>query len=305
MSVALRKIECEPLRALPQDAPRSLHVTLAYNPEAGNFSASELTQLRDVLEQAGHIVTVQNSLEFRFPAHPARIDLACIVGGDGTARTVINRSRADVGDTVYCVYPAGTVNLVAREAGYRARPASLVRRLNSGADPKQHFLGEVNGKAFLSCASVGIDSAVVNAVNPAIKRRFGRLAYAVALLEQLWRWPRPRITVTVDGQSHAAQAVYICKSRYYAGPWVLDDRANLCADTFQVLLLDRAGRRDMVRLFLSAVISRRIANPRWRRLTARTVEISAPEGLPIQADGDIVAMTPASVRIAPEPLSFL
>lgn len=288
----------------PDEDDRPRRIVLACNPSAGNYSPRALAQLRAALEQAGHAVTVVDSLEFKLPPTPGEVDVACIVGGDGTARTVIDRNRDTASHAVFCVYPAGTVNLLAREAGYPAGARDFARRIASPDAAARHFLGEVDGQAFLCCASAGPDSAVVARVSPALKQRFGRLAYLIALLGQLRHWTRQPMRITADGVEHAAEAVFICKGRYYAGPWVIDDAADLRADRFRVLLLARARRRDMLRLALSAVISRRLADRRWQRLSAREVRIATCDAVPIQADGDILAMTPATLRIVSEPLSF-
>jgi diacylglycerol kinase family enzyme len=286
------------------DEQRPLQIVLAYNPEAGNFSLRRLARLRARLEQAGHAVTMADSLAFRVPPVAGEVDLVCIVGGDGTVRTVIGQNRDAADNAAYCVYPSGTVNLLAREAGYPDGARAFVRRISRSGATGEHFLGELNGQAFLCCASVGPDSAVVARVSPALKQRFGRFAYVIALLRQMKDWPRPRMRVTVDGAGHDAEAVFICKGRYYAGPWVIDDAADLRSGHFRVVLLDRARRRDFLRLALSAIISRRLADPRWQRFSAQEVEISTACALPIQADGDILATTPGVIRIVPEPVSF-
>lgn len=288
----------------PGKAIRPRRIVLAYNPVAGSFSPRKLARLRAALERAGHAVTTADSLEYRVPPEPGESELACIVGGDGTARTVIGRNRETARNAAYCVFPSGTVNLLAREAGYPAGARAFVRRIAEPVDAAQHFLGEIDGQAFLCCASIGPDSAVVARASPVLKQRFGRLAYVIALLSQLRDWPRQRMRVTIDGTCHEAEAVFICKGRYYAGPWVIDDAADLRSDRFRVLLLDRARRRDMLRLALSAVISRRLADKHWLRISAREIEVAAPFAVPIQADGDILAVTPATIRIAPDSLSF-
>ncbi|MBU6266844.1 MAG: hypothetical protein KGN34_04830 [Sphingomonadales bacterium] len=159
-------------------APR--RVVLACNPHAGGYSARKLDALRAALERAGHVVRVEDSLAYRLPAAVDAAHLTCMVGGDGTARMVIARNRETAQATAYCIFPAGTVNLLAREAGYRAQGGALVRRLREGRQ-RRHFFGELDGQPFLCCASVGIDSIVVDRVTAGAKRRFGKLAYVLAL----------------------------------------------------------------------------------------------------------------------------
>ena len=68
--------------------------------------------------------------------------------------------------------------------------------------------------------------------------------------------------------------------------------------------MPRARRRDMLRLAISAVISPALGDNRWVRVSGRLITVSGAADMPIQADGDVVAATPATISIAPAPLHF-
>lgn len=291
-------------------------VALVYNPHAGHFDAAVLAHWQTALEAAGHAVVRIDSLAYARAPQRHRADVVCIVGGDGTARMVVAAGLASScpPSQRYALLPAGTVNLIAREAGCTMRPDALLAALAADAPGTPHYLGLLDGAPFLCCASVGPDSAVVARVTPQAKRRWGRAAYVLAALAQAWHWPRPDLRVRLDGVVHRAQAAFVLKGRFYAGPWTLDPLADLRRAELRVLLLPRARRRDIVRLALSAMISPRLADPAWQRLSARTVTIEGPAdrasglpitSLPIQADGDIVGQTPARFSLATAPIRFL
>lgn len=287
----------QPTRPAPEQC-----VALAYNPQAGGYSRRRLEGLRLALEVEGHRVRCVNSLDLDLSDDAVKI--VCAFGGDGTAREAIGANAASARQAAWCVYPSGTINLIAREAGYRANPRTFARRLATPT-PRAHHHGTIAGHTFLCCASAGPDAEAVARVSPRLKRRVGRLAYPLALLPLLWRWPRHRLRLTIDGIAHEAEAVFVLKGRFYAGPWTLDPMAALTSDAFRVLLLPRARRRDFARLALMALISPRLADPAWLRLAARKVCIDGPAGLPIQADGDILATTPATIALADLPVTFL
>ena len=294
--------------ALPVSPPgprRRLRVALAYNPVSGGFSARRLRRLRDALEHAGHQVRCQPACDFTMNDPAGAVDVICAFGGDGTARDLVMQNWGAAGRATYCVYPAGTINLIAREAHYPADIASFVGMIGQDAEAGRHYVGRIGAQVFLCCASVGPDAEAVARVSPALKRRIGRLAYVVAMAGLLWHWPRHRFAITVDGARHEAEAVFICKGRYYAGPFVLDDRASLADDSFRVLTLPRARRRDFARLALGAVLGGMGSDPAWLRLSGRCVTIAGPAGRPVQTDGDVLETTPATITIAAEPLRFL
>jgi len=311
------------------DGPR---VALVYNPQSGHFSPPVLAELTAAFEASGRQVICYDSLSF-CAIDEGPFDIICMLGGDGTARTVIsanwpvgswpaqnraaqnrtahNRAGAnwadwpEAGAARFCTYPAGTINLVAREAGYPQQVAAFVRRCLSQAEERRHFVGRLGDQLFQCCASVGPDAVAVARVSARVKRRFGRLAYGVAVAGMLRHWHRHRLDVTVDGHSFAAEAVFVCKGRYYAGAWMLDSAADLAEDSFRVLALPRARRRDLARLALAVVVHKGFADKRWLRMSARAVRIGGTLGLPVQADGDVVAATPVDMAINPVPLPFL
>jgi diacylglycerol kinase (ATP) len=306
MARALRKAVAMPF-PLPSASEKpcgaSKRIVLAYNPTSGNFCASAMARLRSALERAGHDVSCQNSREFRFAPHD-KVDLVCAYGGDGTARTVVGMNGPRAAQAPYCVFPSGTINLLAREAGYPGDTRNFARLIDQRAPAPCHF-GLIDDEAFLCCASVGPDAAAVAQVSEWLKRRIGRLAYGVAALRQMWRWPRQMFTITVDGRAITGEAMFVCKGRYYAGPWVIDEQAALSSDSFRVLIMPRARRRDMVQLALSAIIHPSLGNKAWHRMPGREIRIESDHPAPIQADGDIVAQTPATLSISPFSLNFL
>ena len=283
----------------------SLRVALVYNPKAGNFRQDDIARLGAAFARRGSAVSCHDSLSFRLDALAPRPDLVCISGGDGTVRTVMNANGQAAHDTSFCIHPTGTINLIAREVGYPSDPENLAKAMTGQRPARLHYGGDVDGHSFLCCATVGPDSRAVAGVSPALKARWGGLAYAIAFGRLLWNWPRDQVAVTIDGDTLRGEAVMIFKGRYYAGPWVLDDKADITSDQFRVLVMPSARRRDYARLILSALLGQALADPRWHRRSARQVALASSRPVPIQADGDVIATTPASVTIAPRPLHFL
>jgi len=109
----------------------------------------------------------------------------------------------------------------------------------------------------------------------------------------------------VDGKVLEGEALFVCNGRFYAGPWMIDREASLHKDSFQVLILPRAGRRDLIQLGLAAMIHPALGSRHWHRQSARAIGIDGPEGIAVQADGDIIGATPSRIRLAPFFLNFL
>lgn len=304
--------------AAAPDLPR--RVVLACNPRAGHFREDRVASLRAALAAQGIAATVIDSLVYAADPARHRADAVGVVGGDGTARLVADAIAAAGLDPLLFVVPAGTVNLIARETGTAdATPAGLAAALRDPACRALHRVARLDAdgpaaddttSTFLCCASIGPDSAVVSAVTDAAKCRWGRMAYVLAMAALLWRWPRHRLAVTVDGTTCMAEAAFVLKGRFYAGPWQLDPDAALDSAALHLVLLPRARRRDVARLALSALLgplAARLgcADPAWIRLAAHDIHIASDQPLPVQADGDAVATTPVRFSLATAPMRFV
>jgi diacylglycerol kinase family enzyme len=123
-----------------------------------------------------------------------RAGVVAVVGGDGSQRTAAS-VLAD-SSTVLAPVPGGTVNLLARVLGIDSVEAAA-DAIGDGVR-RTIDLGVVEGETFVLNASSGYDADVIDNVDDASKR-WGRLGYFVAGVQQL-REARPRrVTVTVDG----------------------------------------------------------------------------------------------------------
>ncbi len=202
-------------------------------------------------------------------------------------------------------YPLGTINLLAREAGYDPHAERFAARFLGQGERRRHFTAALGDELFLCCASAGPECAAVRGYSPALKRRFGRFAYAVAMLRVLHRWPRERLTVTANGQVAECEAVYIAKGRFFAGPFSFAPGARLTDEMLHVVTLGTARRRDYL-AFLWDLVMRRDPGARRgnRSFSAREVAIDGPAHVEVQADGDIVARLPLSARTSEATIEF-
>lgn len=253
--------------------------------------------LNRALSACGHAVSLHDSGRFRCASDAPLADLVCICGGDGTVRMVLD-SQSDLSALPpLAIYPLGTINLLARELGYPGDPAQFARRISGEGNRCLSRVAKAGGQTFLACASVGADALAVAGVSLRLKARIGRLAYVVALLRLLARWPRTTLRVAAEEGEFDAEAVFIMRGRHYAGPWSLDREAGLGQDLLHVLVLPRARRRDMAGLAWHALTGARRPRPDWRMLRTAQLRVSSAAAVPVQADGDVVASPPLDFRL--------
>ena len=279
-------------------------VQLFYNPASGSFAPARIERLARAFAALGARVLKSPSVsEPPVIAHEATH--ACIAGGDGTVRHVAMAIARSGRKLPAAIWPAGTVNLLAREGPDCASPERLAADLLGESDRREHWPVRLGETMFLACASVGPDARAVAGVSGALKRRIGRLAYAVSFLSLLRRWPRSSLTVKADGRTLACEAVFVAKGRHYAGPWSFAPRASVSDGVLHVIALHRARRRDFARFLVDLALGR---DPARRSgvtaLVTRSLSIDGSEPLPVQADGDVVASLPVRLAVAERPLHF-
>ena len=279
-------------------------VQLIGNPSAGRHKQRLIADLVRAFEELGATVHYDECGE---APPPIRDDATHVVvaAGDGTVRHVAGRIARGGHPVALSIYPAGTINLLAREAGY-PRDARDFARLVLAAEPRRrHYPVSIGDGYFFACAGVGPDSLAVARVSSRLKRGIGRLAYGAAFLGLLVEWPRHRIVLSCGEGEIECEAFYVAKGRYYAGGWSFAPKARLDEPLLHVVALKTARRRDYLRfvwtLFRGADVAK-LANVAI--LTCTSLRATAGCALPIQADGDIVGELPATMTVGEAPLVF-
>ena len=237
-------------------------VELIHNPASGTFDEFRLDVLSRAFQACGAEVRLgRTEHDGCFEIFPES-DLICVSGGDGALRLVV-ASMAKAGlSKPLCVYPAGTVNLVAREIGYSSDPELFAREVMAGflAGKSARLAAPLitsDDQPFVACISAGPDGQAVARHGPALKKRIGGAAYAWSMVRLFSDWPRLRFSLVVkapDGTTTrlGSAAFYVIKAYHYAGNWTLAPTAELASEIFHVIALTRARRRDFLR-FLGTI----------------------------------------------------
>ena len=279
-------------------------VQLFSNPGSGRHTARKIAALIRAFESLGATVVHSESAQ-GVPQIRDDADHVCIAAGDGTVRHVAGAVARSGRPVPLSIYPAGTVNLLAMEAGYPRNPRRFARMVLESEGSRPHYPVTIGDGYFFACAGVGPDAFAVARVSSSLKRQIGRLAYAAATLGLLRDWPRQTIRLTCDGGETQCEAFYVAKGRYYAGRWSFAREARVHEPTLRVVALRQARRRDYAR-FLWAVLTggdvAALANVAVFQCKTLTAVSDTP--LEIQADGDIVGNLPATMTVAEAPLVF-
>lgn len=227
-------------------------------------------------------------------------------GGDGTINEVVN-GLADASEDrrpkPLGLLPLGTANVLAGELGLEDGPLAAAKVILAGATSAIH-LGTCNDRLFAMMAGIGFDARVVAGVDPALKRRVGKAAYVYQSLVEIARHRATTYTVRVDGADYRAGSAIIANGHFYAGRYIVAPDARLDRAGFEVALFEQGRRVDALRYSTRMVLGRLSGAGDVRVVgTARVIEVDGPIGEPVQADGDIIATLPVTIRPAARTLA--
>ena len=230
--------------------------------------------------------------------HAGDVDCVVVGGGDGT----LNAAALGVIDAKLPlgILPLGTANDLARtldipfdlDAAADVIAAGKTRRID---------LGLVNGQPFFNVASIGLSAELAQKLTRDIKRRFGRLGYALVAVKVLAQARPFRATIIGDGESVRVKTLQIAvgNGRYYGGGNAVEKDAAIDDEHLDLYSLEfnRAWK-----LALMARSFRNGAHGAWREVRAvraKEFDIRTRIPRPVNADGEIVTHTPAHFSIRP------
>lgn len=281
-------------------------VLVIFNPAAGARRRRRFERVAGALAEAGIRFTVADTAA---PGHAEALAREAVAsgervvvaaGGDGTIAEVVNGIAGS--DARLGVIPIGTANVFAHELGLPFGAAAIAAALKRGGArsviPGCARFADGRARLFVQMLGVGLDAAVVASLNGALKRRIGKGAYVVEMLRQIAAWPFPRLRLMLEDRPMEGAQVIATKGRFYGGRFVLAPEAAPDAAGFSACVFERGGWRSALRAGIALPLGLLPGLPGLIRQRVAVLEIAAPEGLPVQADGDLIGTTPVVVTDA-------
>jgi len=224
------------------------------------------------------------------------VDCAIVCGGDGTmnlAAPGLMRTGLALG-----IMPMGTANDLARTLGIPGDPLRAADVILAG-HRRRIDMGSVNGRPFFNVASIGLSVELARALSPEMKRRWGRLSYAIAAFRALRRSRRFSAWITENGVTTRVKTLQIAvgNGRFYGGGTVVEETAAIDdghLDLYSLELSNVWKLALMLRTFRSG------AHGAWEEVrTARHTEFDVTTRFPrpVNADGELITETPAHFKV--------
>ena len=278
-------------------------LSLIVNPSSGGGrSARALPAVRAALGRYGLEHHVELTLDLDHARSLARGAVAAgempvAYGGDGLVAAVADAVRETGG--VLGVLPGGRGNDFARCLGLPVDPVDAVAVLADGR-PRAIDMGAAGDHSFLGIATCGFDSEANRIANSARLIR-GRFVYTYGGLRALATWRPASFTLRVDGVEHAlyGYTVSVANAPMHGGGMLIAPEASLDDGQFDVVMIADLSKRRFLRLLPTVFRGEHVRQDEVRILRGSTVELSADRPFTVYADGDPLAVLPATLRVLP------
>lgn len=287
-------------------------IALIYNPESGRRRerTASVEQLARLLRESGRAVEICPT---EAPNHATRLaadavergcDLVIAHGGDGTMNEVL---QPLVGTSVALgFWPGGTANVLAAEIHFPSSVTEVTERIIAGRTMLAS-VGKANDRYFLLMAGIGLDANVVAGVDPVMKRRLGKGAFALSTLDFMRRWNLPSVRVELDGEEVPGHFVVAGNAHSYGGGFQVTPTADLSDPYLDVCVFDSDRPVDYLKFAMAGVFGAhlKMAGVTYRKVREARITASSLEMVPVQLDGEATGALPLTLQVVPDGITLL
>ena len=247
--------------------------------------------------------------------------LIVAAGGDGTINEVANGFFQD-GEPVATgsrlgVLPTGTGGDFRRTLGIPRDPdeaaavlsAGRTRRIDAGRVTCTSADGASVVRHFVNIADAGIGGDVVHRVNNGRRVINGEVTFTLASLLTLLRWHNKPMTVAIDGKRREliAQQVVVANCQYFGGGMRVAPRAVPDDGRLDVVIAGDLGMWENLRGLSEIRKGTHLdsGHPKISHTLAKRVEVTSPERVRVDADGEQPGLLPAVFEVVPAALEVV
>ncbi len=274
---------------------------LAINPKSGRGHALKRALIaKEYFADCGFPVALVegNSVaDFRakliFELEDRSISGVVAFGGDGFIHEIIQHVVPR--EIPLGVIPCGTGNDFARSIGIYQLSLTQQLALIAQSESRSIDLGRVGSTWFAAILSSGFDTLVNERANR-MKWPKGRMRYNIAMIEKIIALRTHSYRMRLDGDSVDVEAtlVTVANGPSYGGGMKVCPDAALTDGLFDVMVLARVSRRELLKVFPKVYTGRHVGHPAVTFYRCREIEITGSGSS--FADGEPISSLPLTAQ---------
>ncbi|RZK78419.1 MAG: diacylglycerol kinase, partial [Methylobacterium sp.] len=226
----------------------------------------------------------------------AKPDLLILGGGDGTISGLVDLMVGH--DVVLGVLPLGTANSFSRSLGIPPTVEGAVEVIRAG-HRRRIDLGMIDGDYFANCAAMGISPQIAETVPHGLKKVLGKVGYLSWAAYQFARFEPFTLIVEDEEGEHRLRVVEVRISNgpYHGGTWLVDE-ASVSSGEIVVQAVTGHYKRKLVENWATSFLGFKARHHQTVSFAGKSLKVRTEPPLPISIDGEVLAHTPITARIA-------
>lgn len=229
-----------------------------------------------------------------------KVEAVFTLGGDGTAMEVIT-AMAEGGPPVG-ILPGGTGNVLVRSLGIPLRVRHAVRALLQGHVLRLDLGRLADGRHFAIGLGVGLDEAMIAGASRMMKKRTGIFAYVWSAVRAGVRLEQFQVRLTVDGTVYERRATSVLIANLgsvLGGLIKFGDNIMHDDGVLQACVYSPENLRDAFRIFSRMLRGTAHLDRCTLCVSGRHFLLETQPPRRVQADGELLEMTPTEVTVRP------
>lgn len=286
------------------------HYLVVVNPHGGRKRGSQLADVvRPVLQSrharlnvhltefSGHAQQLVHSLDL------GAYDAVVVIGGDGTLHEIVNGmlTRRDGCAVPIGLIPGGSGNAFARDFDI-VDPVQAAKSIIDGATRAVDVARVgMRGQTLYAVNVIGWGLVADISAGAERVRWLGRQRYNAATLVQIGRLAPRRARIVLDGAGQQDSFVFImaCNSQYTGKGMKLAPRARPDDGLIDVVMVRRASRIQLLRLFPKVFNGTHLASPLVEYAQLKRFSVEPEKNALLNVDGELKGSTPFEVDMQP------
>lgn len=229
-------------------------------------------------------------------------DVILVAGGDGTLNEVVNGViKYNVPLPIAPIF-GGTGCDVARSLGVKSDPEERFREILSMDAKKVNpvkLITDERERYFVGVSDIGFGAMVAYRFDGL--RRFGRLGYALGVMNSLYEIKPLKVSMRVDGHPYKGEVILVAfaHSPFFGGGMKISPNSNITERKAKVIVVEYVNKMKFLMYFPRVYNGTHLKIKEVKEMDVKTLEVLT-SGIPIECEGEFMGNTPATYELVEE-----